>query len=155
MTLLCHAAPVHSLTPCTYHNQLNKKVNDGLSPSQTGFLLLYSINTMLWLVASLWRLKERENSGWWLAWHEMHRVTRKGAERMNEKTRKKNKQKNTKRRERKEKIWEKKFECLCVWTYADNIQQHIHVTYKPVYTCIAAAAAAVEAAAVELTWRLS
>ena len=152
MTLLCHAAPVHSLTPCTYHNQLNKKVNDGLSPSQTGFLLLYSINTMLWLVASLWRLKERENSGWWLARHEMHRVTRKGAERMNEKRDKK--KKIRKEEKERKKNWEKKFECLCVWTYADNIQQHIHVTYKPVYTCLAAAAA-VEAAAVELTWRLS
>ena len=79
----------------------------------------------------------------------------KGRGKNERKNEKKNKQKNTKRRERKEKIWEKKFECLCVWTYADNIQQHIHVTYKPVYTCIAAAAAAVEAAAVELTWRLS
>ncbi len=117
-----HAVPAHSLTPCTYHNQLNKKANDGLSPSQTGFLLLYSINTMLWLVASLWRLKERENSGWWLAWHEMHRVTRKGAERMNEKTRKKNKI----RKEEKER---KKFERRNLSVYVYGHTQTVYNIY--------------------------
>jgi hypothetical protein len=72
---------------------------------------------------------------WWLGWHDLHRVTRTGAQRMNEKPKKKRK--------------EKKREMFSyVYGHTQTIYTiYIHVTYLNRY--IPAAVAAAEAAAVE------
>jgi len=80
---------------------------------------------------------ERERDRAVVGWHDVHRVTRAGEQRMNEKRKRKKK-------------WERRVS-LCVWTYADNINtQYIHVRYLNRY--VPAAAVAAEAAAVE-SWR--